>query len=169
MNPTWHTELSDANALKCELASEVLLSFGSLRFTETGWSMLPTIWPGDTLMVEHTNPKRVEVGCVVLARFGGRFRTHRVVGTWGNSGNLQWITQGDANAAPDPCVNANELLGRVTHVVRDGRLIEVGPRLSMFENLLAKIVRRSFTAARALVYLNRMRRHFGEWVLSWQA
>ena len=35
--------------LNASLASEVLRSSGSLHLRVTGWSMLPTVWPGDTL------------------------------------------------------------------------------------------------------------------------
>jgi DNA-directed RNA polymerase subunit H (RpoH/RPB5) len=53
-------------------------------------------------------------------------------------------------------VNENELLGRVAYLVRAGKLIPVPAELSVVDHLIAKIVRRSKTAARALVYLHRV-------------
>ena len=47
------------STLKCELAAEVLRSFGTLRFAATGWSMLPSVWPGETLVVERVQPDEV--------------------------------------------------------------------------------------------------------------
>jgi hypothetical protein len=35
--------------LGCELAAEVIRSFGRVRLRATGTSMLPAIWPGDVL------------------------------------------------------------------------------------------------------------------------
>jgi signal peptidase I len=143
-------------ALKCDLASEVLRSFGNLRFAATGWSMLPAVWPGDTLVVERVSPDQVRVGNVVLVGREGRLCAHRVVSKAESFGSALWITQGDAMCAPDPPVIENELLGRVSYLIRAGKLIDVPTELSAVERLAAKIVRRSVPAARALVYLRCM-------------
>jgi len=147
---------ADAAAVKCELAGEVLRSFGNLRFEATGWSMLPSVWPGDTLMVERVSGDQVHIGDVVLVGRDGRLCAHRVVSRSGDTETLRWVTQGDAMAAPDPPVNESELLGRVSYLVRAGRLIVVRAELNVVERLTAKIVGRSVPAARALVYLHRM-------------
>jgi hypothetical protein len=150
----------DAAAVKCELAGEVLRSFGSLRFAATGWSMLPTIWPGDTLVVERAGGDQVRVGEVVLVGRDGRLCAHRIVSRAKDSGNLHGIpyliTQGDAMPAPDRPVMESELLGRVSYLMRAGKRIAVPAELSVAARLTAKIVRRSFLAARGLVYLNRV-------------
>jgi len=145
------------STLKCELAVEVLRSFGTLRFAATGWSMLPSIWPGETLVVERVAQDQVRIGDVVLVGREGRLCAHRVVGVAGEPESPQWITHGDSLPVPDRPVAGNELLGRVTHLIRAGRLIAVPAELSGISNLIAKVVRRSGSAARALVYLNRMR------------
>jgi signal peptidase len=147
----------DSQALKCELACEVLRSFGSLRFSATGWSMLPAIWPGDTLMVERVSGDQVNIGEVVLVGRDGRLCAHRVVSREENSGSPHryWITQGDSMPMPDPPVKESELLGRVNYVIRAGKCVAVSAKLSVSAKLTAKIVRRSFLAARALVYLHR--------------
>jgi len=142
-----------ASAAKCGLAGDVLRSFGSLRFVATGWSMLPTIWPGDTLLVDRINPDQIREGDVVLAARDGRLCAHRVVSKPPRSGNAHWITQGDAMPAPDRPVAEGELLGRVNYLIRAGRLIKLRAELSATERLTAKVVRRSFVAARALVYM----------------
>jgi len=33
--------------LKCDLAADVIRRFGALRLRVNGFSMLPSIWPGD--------------------------------------------------------------------------------------------------------------------------
>ena len=147
---------ADAAAVKCDLAGEVLRSFGNLQFQATGWSMLPSVWPGDTLMVERVSGDQVQIGDVVLVGRDGRLWAHRVVSKSEDKGNLLWITQGDAMAAPDPPANESELLGRVSYLIRAGRLIAVRPELSVMERLTAKIVGRSVPAARALVYSRRV-------------
>ena len=144
----------EATALKCEIAGEVLRSFGSLRFAATGWSMLPAIWPGDTLVVDRISSEQVRVGDVVLIGRTGRLCAHRVTSISVDSGTAYWITRGDAMAAPDRPVSEGELLGRVSYLIREGKLVAVGAELSVVERLLAGIVRRSVPAARALVYLH---------------
>jgi signal peptidase I len=146
---------ADAHRLKCELACEVLRSFGSLRFSATGWSMLPAIWPSDTLVVERVSADQVKVGEVVLVRRNGRLCAHRIVSREENSGSPDWITQGDAMPMPDPPVKESELLGRVNYVIRDGRCVAMRSKSSVAAKLTTKVVRRSFIAARALVYLHR--------------
>lgn len=149
--------MSDSgSAVKCELAADVLRSFGSLRFREMGWSMLPSVWPGDTLVVSRVSREQVQVGDVVVVGRDGRLCTHRVVSVPENSGNPHWITQGDANSTPDRPVSEDELLGRVDYLIRAGRPAAVPAKLSVAEQFIAKIVRRSVAAARALVYLHRM-------------
>jgi len=149
---------ADAAAVKCDLAGEVLRSFGNLRFEATGWSMLPSVWPGDTLMVERVSGDEVRIGDVVLVGRDGRLCAHRVVSSSEDKENPLWITQGDAMPAPDRPVNESELLGRVSYLIRAGRLIAVRPELSVVKRLTAKIVGRSVPAARALVYLHRVNR-----------
>lgn len=156
MRPADSAPADAAAAVRCDLASEVLRSFGSLRFAATGWSMLPTVWPGDTLVVERVSPDQVHVGDVVLVGREGRLCAHRVVSRAEGSGNPHWITQGDAMLAPDRPVSENELLGRVAHLIRAGKCIAVPAELSVVKHLIAKTIRRSFPAARALVYLHRM-------------
>lgn len=148
---------TDSQALKCELACEVLRSFGGLRFSATGWSMLPAIWPGDTLVVAHVSADQVKVGQIVLVGRDGRLCAHRVVSREENSGNphRHWITRGDAMPKPDAPVGDGELLGRVNYVIRAGKCVAVSAKLSVAAKLTAKVVRRSFLAARALVYLHR--------------
>jgi hypothetical protein len=145
-----------ASTLKCELAAEVLRSFGTLRFAATGWSMLPSVWPGETLVVERVNPNQVGIGDVVLVGREGRLCAHRVVSWEDHSGSPRWITQGDAMAMPDRPVLKGELLGRVKYLIRAGRLVAVPGELTALERLTAEIVRRSLPAARALVYLHRI-------------
>ena len=149
-------------AVKRDLAGEVLRSFGPLRLLAIGWSMLPVVWPGDTLVVERVSQEEVCIGDVVVVGRDGRLCAHRVVATAGDAGNPQWITQGDALPVADRPVAGNELLGRVAYLIRAGKLIAVPAQLSAMKRLTAKIVRHSVPAARALVYLHRMVRVSGK-------
>ena len=156
MRQSESTPAGAAAAVKCDLAREVLRSFGPIRFPAIGRSMLPAVWPGDTLVVEGVSPDRVRIGDVVVVGRQGSLCAHRVIGTNGISENPRWITQGDALPVPDPPVAEKELLGRVAYLIRRGKLIAVPAELNVAESLVAKIVRRSVPVARALVYLRRL-------------
>jgi len=123
--------ISPAHALKCELAGEVLRSSGMLRLQVTGWSMLPTIWPNDTVVVERVEPGSVSAGDIVLFSRDRRLFAHRVVAKASDARPDQFITQGDGMARPDPPVTGADVLGRVAFIVRDGRCIEPDKRLGL--------------------------------------
>jgi hypothetical protein len=143
--------LNAANALKCELAGEVLRSSGKLRLRVTGWSMLPSIWPGDTLLIESASANQVFDGEIVLFGRDRRLFVHRVVAGLRAADNSHIITQGDGMPRPDPPVANSALLGRVSHIMRNGCYIEPGTKLRLLQRFMAALVRRSELAARLIV------------------
>jgi signal peptidase I len=147
---------AEVHALKCELAVEVLSSSGRLRFPVMGWSMLPAIFPGDTLVIEPARSESVGQGDIVLFRRDGRLFAHRVSGKSGSASDFQIVTQGDGMASPDPPVSSSQLLGKVSFVERDRRCLEPTriPGLSM--RAVSALVRRSSWDARAVVGVHKM-------------
>lgn len=139
------------HSLKCELASEVLRSAGSLHLRVTGWSMLPTVWPGDILVVERTSDGDVVDGDIVLFSNGRRFIAHRVVARNGEPGDSRIHTQGDAVPRPDSPMPGENLLGKVSFILRNGRRISPGKDLRFSERAIAALFRRSPRAARVVV------------------
>ena len=63
----------------CELAAQMLRSFGKLRLRATGSSMLPAVWPGDVLSVCSHAAAEALPGDIVLFGREGRLFAHRVV------------------------------------------------------------------------------------------
>ncbi len=135
------------HALKCELADEVIRGTGYLKLRVTGWSMLPSIWPGDTLELERANCCQLSPGDIVLFRRNSGLCVHRVFAVCGNA----VLTQGDAMRQPDPLVPEHDLLGRVTHIVRGGKIIRPAKALSPLQYSLAKLARSSHFGARVVV------------------
>lgn len=111
-------------AVEIALAEEVLRSYGKLRIVARGSSMIPTIYPGDILLVEHDPFARLLPGDVVLASRANRFFAHRVVRLTALGGKPRVITRGDALIENDPPFFDEEVLGRVTAVVRGEKRIE---------------------------------------------
>jgi hypothetical protein len=145
--------VDDAHALQCELAGDVLRSSGDLHLQVTGWSMLPAIWPGDTLVIQPARGK-VAGGDIVLFSSGRRFVAHRVVAI--GSGGTSVRTQGDAVPYPDSPLAASHLLGKVSLIRRNGKCIEPGRRLRFSERALAVLFRRSSFFARFVVAIRGM-------------
>ena len=151
-----------ANSLSYDLAGEVLRSFGVLRFPATGHSMLPVIWPGDTLIVDRVLPDEILLGDVLVFRRADTLCAHRVIGNRSHLSGGHWITRGDALPEPDSPVDASEILGRVSFLIRAGRLHSLVPNSGIFDRLIPVLVRRSMLTGRTLAYLSRIRRRFRE-------
>ncbi len=139
---------TEEHALKCELAAEVLRSFGRLHLQVTGWSMLPAVWPGDTLVLDRKTASEVSEGDIVLYRRNRRLVAHRVIQRLRDD---QVLTRGDAMVNADTPIDNDHLLGRVAYVVRNGQLIEPPKRLEFSQRAVAVIARSSHTAARIIV------------------
>ena len=105
-------------ALRCQLAEEVLCLAGELRLRVTGTSMLPSVWPGDILHIRRQDAAESLPGHIVLVRRQGRLCAHRVVKKISKEGQPYWITRGDSLPDDDPPVSGQELLGRVTCILR---------------------------------------------------
>jgi len=149
--------LENTHAVQCELAGEVLRSSGSLRLRVTGRSMLPAIWPGDTLEIEHANPDAISEGDIAMFSTEHRFVAHRVVTKDCTAGKSEIRTQGDAVSCPDSPVAAGELFGKVSSIVRNGKRIAPRRHLSFVERAAATVFRHSQIAARVFVGIHGLR------------
>lgn len=103
---------------KLDLASEILRSGGTIQIRALGLSMLPTIWPGESLTIRK--PEDFATGDIVMFVREGRCFVHRLARDLGSAG---WIARGDAMLQNDPTVARHELLGRVVAIERNRRNI----------------------------------------------
>lgn len=141
--------LNDMRALHCELAAETLRSSGTLRLWVTGWSMLPTLWPGDTLVIENVESCAVCPGDIVLFTRHQRFVAHRVIEKRSLSRAIE--TRGDAMTQTDAPVSSREFLGRVVSIERNGKTITPSRELNAASRSVAAMVRHAPAAARVAV------------------
>ena len=111
---------------KLVLAAQILNSGGAIRLQALGTSMLPSIWPGDVLVIESKSGAETVPGDIVLVARDGRFVVHRLV----EKLNSHWITRGDSVPQNDPPATAPELLGRVSAIHRKHRVFIPQPRVS---------------------------------------
>jgi len=139
------------DALKRELAAEILEQFSALRFVAYGSSMLPSIYPGDCLTVESFGSLAPSCGDIVLCRRGDQFCVHRILGISGEGADARYILRGDALLEDDPPVPLRELLGRVTSVLRRGQPLDLNQRKGISHRLLRLMVRRLNVASAVLL------------------
>jgi signal peptidase I len=150
------------SALKCELAGEVLRCFGTLRLKVTGHSMLPSVWPGDVLLIERCSFGEVSPGDIVLYAREQRLFAHRVIGAAADLDGPHLVTQGDASPTPDSPISAAEFNGRVSQILRAGKCGEPVSVLSLPDKLVANVARYSTIAARFLVHRHVTRGNSGK-------
>ena len=116
--------------------------------------MLPSVFPGDTLLVERSDGHEVAEGDIVIFSRDRRLFAHRVIG---RSNQAEVVTQGDAMRAPDPLVRRGEMLGKVLLISRNGKFIQPRKRMRISERAVAALVRNSEVAARVVVSVHGVR------------
>ena len=143
------------HSLKCELASESLRLSGSLRLKVRGWSMLPTIWPGDTLVISRLDGRELVQGDIALFQRESRFIVHRVLSK-STSNIKQVLTRGDAMLQHDAPVATDDLLGQVDFILRNGRKVEPSRNLGLTQCAVAGLAQRSEVGARVIVGIQQL-------------
>ena len=155
------------------LAAEVLRTFGEFEFVAWGSSMIPAVFPGDTLIVRKETHERVCAGDVVLFARDGRFYAHRLVEKIETDGSVRLIARGDARDRDDPPFAEGDLLGRIETVIRRGKRFDLERRLGVGQRMLRWIVQRSEFGAKSLLRWHSLRgrlaRNLGPGRTVWQA
>jgi hypothetical protein len=126
--------------------TEVLITYGWVRLAVTGYSMLPTLWPGDVVTIHRTKWSDLQPGDIVLTaaddtQRGGcpeeRFRLHRIV----RKNGAIAFTRGDALGQEDPMFAGDRILGLLTTIRRGRATITPGRKLGMRQQLFSRILR----------------------------
>jgi signal peptidase I len=152
-----HLKLRDrGHALKCEIAAQILRSFGTLRLQVTGLSMLPSVWPGDILFIERRDMREIAEGDIALFARHNRLVAHRVLYKTAVDDRAHAITRGDGVLSSDDPVSQTELLGRVRNILRAGKYVKPSVDLRFWTRVTSKIIRRFGWGARILAFLHRL-------------
>ncbi len=118
---------------KLELATEVLAAGGTIRLQALGTSMLPSIWPGDVLSIEHKSGQEIVPGDIVLVARQSRFFVHRLI----EKHNSCWITRGDSLPQNDEPATEVQVLGKVSLIYKKTGVVVPNSRVSGFGRALA--------------------------------
>src|SRR5882724_4175462 len=92
---------------KCALFAQVISRCGKAKLKALGTSMVPSILPGDTLVVERSEVSRLVAGDVAVYLRFGRLFAHRVIRVV-DEPVAALVTRGDAMECDDPPVLAHE-------------------------------------------------------------
>jgi hypothetical protein len=117
---------------KLTLATEILRTTGRVQFMARGYSMLPSLWPGDVLTVQRVPFADATPGQIVLYRRNEQFYAHRLLRRGEDDGSVTVITRGDAMPENDETVSQAEWLGVVTSVARSGKELSRVPQCNAF-------------------------------------
>jgi hypothetical protein len=107
-----------------ELLCDILARGSSCRFQSKGHSMSPFIEDSDILTVSPLADQRIGFGSVVvfISPETGKVAVHRVVG----STDKHFLTRGDNAVEADKLLPRKNILGIVSCVERNGRMIRLG-------------------------------------------
>jgi signal peptidase len=142
-------DLQRRMALGCALAADVARAFGEVRLKVTGASMLPAVWPGDTLVIERRDSAELQPGQIVLRLRDGKLVAHRMV-RWSGE---RLVTHGDSLPHSDPPSYGAEIVGRVSCILRQGR--RISPEQTFWQRAGSAILRRSEFSVRMTLRIGR--------------
>ncbi|MGD0497259.1 MAG: S24/S26 family peptidase [Bryobacteraceae bacterium] len=143
--------------VQCDLCAEALRVSGRLFLRVFGGSMLPSVWPGDILVIDRAEIARIRPGDLVLCARPGGFMVHRAI----LNGRDALITRGDAHGADDPPVSPAQVLGRVVAIRRGRTRFTPRRTLSRTQKLLSFLIFRFARFKTLLLRLNALRLRFG--------
>jgi hypothetical protein len=149
-----HNRVGAARTRKCELVDDVLRSFGTVRLKVTGCSMLPSVWPGDTLIVRRRDAQEVAVGDILLYRRKESLIAHRVVSEPDSLGRSRVGVRGDAFPGQYELLFRSEILGTVSRIVRGEKSILPPSRLKYHHRLIGILTWHSHSFARLVIYMH---------------
>ena len=99
-----------------ELFLASLVEGKEARLHVTGTSMLPSLKPGDVVVLKPVEPEQLQKGDLVVVRHKHDLVTHRLIGQQAG----QWLTKGDNCRQLDPPAAEMMILGKVISIERSG-------------------------------------------------
>ncbi len=143
------TQVHQRTAVQCELVADVARAFAEVRLKVTGASMLPTVWPGDILVVQRRNFDQLHPAQVILCLRDGELVAHRIVR---RSGEFL-VTRGDSLLHNDRPFQTENVVGQVISILRNGR--RLSPEQSAWQRALSSLLRHSDFCTRMVLRVGR--------------
>src|SRR6266481_8117254 len=135
--------LVSESELFIDLSTELLKLGHRVRFRPRGSSMHPTIKDSEVVAVEPVEPVEIARLDIILYLTVRGPIAHRVVRIEKRGENAaSFITRGDASTSCDEPVEADQVIGRVVSVERDGRCINLVSRRAKLRHIVGSCASR---------------------------
>ncbi|MGB4415653.1 MAG: signal peptidase I [Paludibacter sp.] len=108
-----------------DFAESILEDNRTVGIRMTGYSMYPTLRPGDIGHIEKCVPNKIKVGDIVVFKLNGKLIAHRLVAI-NNHDVRTFVAKGDKNKFSDPPFATDAFVGKITSFERKGRKISAG-------------------------------------------
>lgn len=106
------------------LGAELLASGITVRIKVSGFSMYPTMRPGDIVEISPVEPGvPLEPGVIIAIKRETDFIVHRFLGYAEVAGVMVVIARGDSNEHVDRPVPSERVAGRVVTIIRGNKII----------------------------------------------
>ncbi len=131
-----------------EIIGSSLESGATILFTIPTRSMLPTLAPGDRVLVRGIRAGEAHVGDILLIRSGLYWLAHRLTERRQINGNWSFVTQGDYGVEPDRIWSSEQICGKIIRVERTGLKFSLeSSRARWFGIFIAYLLRRRLKIA----------------------
>lgn len=119
------------------LSRDILKKGRSVRFQAKGWSMHPFVQDGDFITVSPVEDSSIKTGDVVFySTAEDRIIVHRVIRKYQKDGRVTMLIKGDATSGPSEKVNAENILGKVVAIERDGQKKRLDTKIYRMKSLV---------------------------------
>lgn len=125
-----------------EISLTLLQQGCRVRFRPGGQSMRPAIKDGEAILVEPVKLSQIHPDDIILYRMERGVIAHRVQRLEQRGGDILFITRGDTSHADDAPVPAEDVLGLVVAVERDGRTITLTGRTARWRRAARRLASR---------------------------
>jgi signal peptidase I len=106
-----------------EIIIDLLRSGKSAELSASGYSMFPTLRPGDKVLIRPASKNSLPPpGSIIIVNLNNLFVLHRLTGIRKDaSGSTLLITRGDCMSEPDPPFQPDKIVGVADSYVRNNR------------------------------------------------
>ena len=125
----------------------------------SGESMVPFLPGGSKILVSQTTAGQIRLGNLLLFEVEGRIICHRVLRRRGQGASYTFLTKGDGRRATDPWVCAEQVIGKVTAINRNGSIVRLNTPLRRLQAVAAAAL--SLVGTGSLAALRRTKKLVG--------
>ena len=111
------------NRVIVDFAESILDNDQNVSIKMKGYSMYPTLRPGDIGVIEHCATETLKTGDIIVFKAGGHLVAHRLIAIRKENNHFLFTAKGDKNSFSDPEFSDEMLVGRIKEIQRKGTKI----------------------------------------------